>query len=116
MTVFVSTRDDRVLDAGLAGERTHLAWIRTGLGVLVSGGAAIKVMLFEPKIGELAGCVIVGLGAVTWTAGYLRYLFGRVVTDQARAGSVRRIVRLVATGIALAAIGALVLGAFAEGR
>lgn len=57
-------------DPGLASERTDLAWNRSGLALLACGAAVLKGV---PPAGvsarQLAGTVILVLGAFTWALG-----------------------------------------------
>ena len=65
---------DRLYDEGAALERTQMAWVRTGLGVLATSAIAVRLMLDEPT--WLAGGVaLVGglTGAGLLLAGQRRY-------------------------------------------
>jgi putative membrane protein len=48
----------------LAGERTFLAWIRTGLGVVGLGVVTGKLLETEGVIAEVIGLALVALGAL----------------------------------------------------
>jgi putative membrane protein len=60
----------------LANERTLLAWVRTALALDAAG---LGVVRFAPPLGpeggpEVAGAILVLLGAVTAWSGYRRFL------------------------------------------
>lgn len=75
----------------LANERTMLAWVRTGIGIIAFGFAVVKFSLFVKQV-QLAlglshngaipkshgyssaiGIALVGVGAITLLLSYLRY-------------------------------------------
>jgi uncharacterized membrane protein YidH (DUF202 family) len=96
---------------GLAGERTDLAWSRSGLALLVAGGAIARRIWLE--VGTATGRVVIftllGLGAVVcvsamwWARLAARSTIeGRLVTDR---GPLRR----VTVGTLLFAAAALVM-------
>lgn len=66
---------DMVVDAGLAAERTFLAWQRTAIGVVAGSGLATRYV--APAVGGVVPIVIgitgivLGLGALIWMR--LRY-------------------------------------------
>lgn len=49
----------RLFDEGAALERTQMAWVRTGLGVLATSAIAVRLMLDEPTW-LAAGVALVG--------------------------------------------------------
>lgn len=51
-------------DPGLAGERTALAWTRTGISVAALGGAILKTS-------PLAGVLVLAMSALVWGIGRL---------------------------------------------
>ena len=57
----------------LANERTLLAWLRTGLMLLVSGGTLIKLFEGEPLL-EVTGYVLMPLGLIASVLGVYRFL------------------------------------------
>jgi putative membrane protein len=72
----------------LANERTYLAWLRTGVGIMVFGFVVVKFSLFVkqfsamlPEAAQLKskgyssvlGIVLVATGALTVVLSYLRY-------------------------------------------
>ena len=58
--------DPEDLDAGLARERTLLAWNRTGLAFMALGGSVIKLV-------PVPGICILAMGALIWLMGYAQY-------------------------------------------
>ncbi len=70
---------DRLFDEGAALERTQMAWVRTGLGVMATSAIAVRLMLDEPTW-LAAGVALVGGCSATalLLAGQRRY---RVVHD-----------------------------------
>ena len=70
---------DRLFDEGAALERTQMAWVRTGLGVLATSAIAVRLMLDEPTW-LAAGVALLGgvSGAALLLAGQRRY---RLVHD-----------------------------------
>ena len=50
---------DRLFDEGAALERTQMAWVRTGLGLLATSAIAVRLMLDEPTW-LVAGVAVVG--------------------------------------------------------
>lgn len=50
---------DRLFDEGAALERTQMAWVRTGLGLLATTAIAVRLMLDEPTW-LAAGVAVVG--------------------------------------------------------
>jgi len=65
---------DRLFDEGAALERTQMAWVRTGLGVLATSAIAVRLMLDEPTW-LAAGVALVGgvSAAALLLAGQRRY-------------------------------------------
>jgi len=73
----------------LANERTFLAWIRTGIGIMGFGFVVVKFSLFVRQIGlaigtsssvpqtgysHVIGIMLVALGGITIGLSYVRYL------------------------------------------
>lgn len=57
----------------LANERTYLAWVRTGLGVVGLGVVVEKLVETEGAAGQIAGLTLIGFGALTLIYGLQRY-------------------------------------------
>lgn len=72
----------------LANERTMLAWVRTGIGIIAFGFAVVKFSLFIKQIStavgngkmpeshgysSLIGISLVGVGSLTILLSYVRY-------------------------------------------
>lgn len=57
------------LEGGLAGERTDLAWSRTGLAMIVIVGGIGRRALTAPGVLEVASLVVVLLGTLVWGFG-----------------------------------------------
>jgi putative membrane protein len=72
----------------LANERTFLAWIRTGVGIMAFGFVVVKFSLFIKQLSAIlgkevilpqkgysavAGIVLVALGSLTTVFSFLRY-------------------------------------------
>jgi uncharacterized membrane protein YidH (DUF202 family) len=55
---------DRLFDEGAALERTQMAWVRTGLGLLATSALAVRLMLDEPTWLATGVAVVGGSGAV----------------------------------------------------
>ncbi len=67
-------------DPGRAGDRTSLAWIRTGLLPIAAGGAVLRFPGFESVTGhEVLGAAYMALGAFIWIAGRVRFSPSRLV-------------------------------------
>jgi putative membrane protein len=95
----------------LANERTLLAWVRTALALDAAG---IGVVRFAPPLGpeggpEVAGGILVLLGAVTAWSGYRRFL----AADRAiRAGAplpANATPRVLAAALAAVSLGVLAM-------
>jgi putative membrane protein len=72
----------------LANERTFLAWIRTGVGIMAFGFVVVKFSLFIKQLSAIlgkevivhqkghsaaAGIILVALGSLTTILSYVRY-------------------------------------------
>jgi inner membrane protein YidH len=86
--IFMQTNTDKKVSDHLANERTFLAWIRTGIGVMAFGFVVVKFSLFVKQLSLLLnkqyviqekgyssaiGIVLVAVGAVTALFAYKRY-------------------------------------------
>lgn len=98
--------DDRL--AGLAGERTRLAWNRTALALAAAGGAILRgVPSIERPRDTVTGVLILALAGLLWLIGSLRY---RTQRDAGR----RHVLdthglRITAAGVSSAAVIALAI-------
>ncbi|MGQ0824127.1 MAG: DUF202 domain-containing protein [Actinomycetota bacterium] len=95
---------------GLAGERTDLAWSRSGLAIVAVVAAILRRVLDADRHGAavITAALLAG-AAVAWV---LAMGHARAVTIPALAGRAhadRRELRAVAAGTALLGVGALVL-------
>lgn len=83
----------------LANERTYLAWVRTGIGIMAFGFVVVKFSLFVKQIGLLLqtkvatpshgysamiGIILVALGTLSILFSFLQY---RRTENQLRTGS-----------------------------
>lgn len=83
----------------LANERTYLAWVRTGIGIMAFGFVVVKFSLFVKQIGfvlqtkitspshgysALIGIILVALGALSILFAFLQY---RRTEKQLRTGT-----------------------------
>ena len=81
-------KNGRNVSDHLANERTYLAWVRTGIGIMAFGFVVVKFSLFVKQISLLLnkqyiiqqkgyssaiGIVFVAVGAITTILAYLRY-------------------------------------------
>jgi len=79
---------DKKVSDHLANERTYLAWIRTGIGIMAFGFVVVKFSLFVKQLSLLLnktyviqekgyssaiGIILVAVGAVTTLLAYGRY-------------------------------------------
>jgi uncharacterized membrane protein YidH (DUF202 family) len=105
-------------DAGLAAERTELAWGRSAVALLACGAAVIKGL---PKVTgnigrPVVGAIVLLLGALIWASG-VPYARARArATRLGRRPTIRsRELALIAAGTATVGVAALVIGAFFPG-
>jgi len=83
----------------LANERTYLAWVRTGIGIMAFGFVVVKFSLFVKQIGfvlqtkvvapshgysSIIGIILVALGTLAILFAFLQY---RRTESQLRTGS-----------------------------
>jgi putative membrane protein len=95
----------------LANERTFLAWIRTALA-LVAGGLAATQLLPElqlPFAREAIGASLVALGTLLAGAAFRRWAVNEEAMRLERPIPVSRLPAVLAVGVAIVSIGALVL-------
>jgi putative membrane protein len=95
----------------LANERTFLAWIRTALA-LVAGGLAATQLLPELRIDfgrEAIGAGLVGLGTLLAGAAFRRWAVNEEAMRLGRPIPASRLPAVLAVGVAIVAVGSLVL-------
>jgi putative membrane protein len=95
----------------LANERTFLAWIRTALA-LVAGGLAATQLLPElqlPFAREAIGASLVALGTLLAGAAFRRWAVNEEAMRLERPIPASRLPAVLAVGVAIVSIGALVL-------
>lgn len=96
-------------DAGLARERTLLAWTRTALSFCVAG--AVLLRLLGPAAGGVIwlAAVFVAIGAVAWLWGWLTPEVRPAVESRAGRAAVR-VLALGTAAVALVAVAGEVAG------
>jgi putative membrane protein len=95
----------------LANERTFLAWIRTALA-LVAGGLAATQLLPELQIEfarEAIGAGLVGLGTLLAGVSFRRWALNEEAMRMGRPIPSSRLPALLAIGVAIVSVGALLL-------
>jgi putative membrane protein len=95
----------------LANERTFLAWIRTALA-LVAGGLAATQLLPELQIEfarEAIGAGLVGLGTLLAGVAFRRWAINEEAMRLGRPIPASRLPALLAVGVAVVSVGALLL-------
>jgi putative membrane protein len=95
----------------LANERTFLAWIRTALA-LVAGGLAATQLLPElqlPFAREAIGASLVALGTLLAGAAFRRWAVNEEAMRLERPIPASRLPAVLAVGVAIVSIGALIL-------
>ena len=105
-------------DAGLAAERTQLAWGRSALSLFACGAAVAKGGI--PRVSEgtarpIVGATLLVLGAVVWLTGLplARQRSQHASPELRRRPARERELAPVAFGTAVVGVAALVLAAFA---
>jgi uncharacterized membrane protein YidH (DUF202 family) len=102
-----------VRDRGLAGERTELAWGRSGMALFACGAAVAKGI---PKVtGEgrpIIGIIILILGGITWLVSIPLERARRSTDERARLAVHTHELIPVAVGTAAVGLAAFVLAAF----
>lgn len=99
----------------LANERTFLAWLRTGLGLVVLGVGAAQFLELDRNlvpglrvVTDFAALLIV-VGILTAVAGRARYVRGRRQIDQAQFEAAERSITVATVFIAVVGFLSLVL-------
>jgi len=95
----------------LANERTFLAWIRTALALVAGGLAATQLLpdLQVPYGRPAIGTGLVGLGTLLAAAAFRRWIRNEEAMRLQRPIPASRLPAILAIGVALVSIGALVL-------
>lgn len=100
-----------------ANERTFLAWNRTALALIATGVAATQLLpAFDVDFGRrLLGLPLIAMGALVSVASYRRWQANQRALRRGEPPPRSALPVLLAGGIAVVAVVALVLAAFAEG-
>ena len=102
--------------AGLAAERTQLAWSRSALSLLACGAATLKGIPQVTDGHPLTGAVLLLLGGVVWLAGVpLARQRARATALGERPVARRRDLAPVAVGTVIVGIASMVIAAFFPG-
>ena len=96
-------------DPTFAGQRTQLAWSRTGIAFMALGGAVIRDV-------PVAGVLVVALGVTVWVAGYVERRTARTTGRAALARERRRALLFLATLTTIMSGVALAIALFLPGR
>lgn len=103
--------DDDEVTPGLAGERTDMAWSRSGLAVLTCLAAIAKKLL--PELDRVSGTAVIVaalvVGAGAWTVALLWARIVAATTLAGRSVADPRTLRLVAYGSAALGVAAIVI-------
>jgi putative membrane protein len=99
-------------DAGLAAERTELAWGRSALALLACGAAVVKGLrnVTGNEARPAAGVALLALGGLVWLSG-VPYARARARATRAghRPAARSRELGIMAVGTALVGVAALVI-------
>jgi len=97
--------------AGLSGERTDLAWSRSGLGVLACLAAIVKRILPQLSTLDARAIVMVALviGGVAWAFGLFWARMVAATTLAGRRVADTRTLRIVSIGTAALGVAATVI-------
>ena len=93
----------------LANERTFLAWLRTGAGVMVLGVGIARFVDHDVRYALLAGLILVAVGGAGLVYGTVRY---RQVSAQIEAGEDETGLRPSSATAAAAVLGLAIVAAF----
>jgi putative membrane protein len=95
----------------LANERTFLAWIRTALALVAGGLAATQFLpsLAVPGGREVIAVALVGLGTLLAGAAFRRWVTNEEAMRENRPIPTSWLPGVLAVGVGLVAVGALVL-------
>jgi uncharacterized membrane protein YidH (DUF202 family) len=96
-------------DDGLAGERTDLAWGRTGLSMVAILGTLLRAALRAGAAVQVAAVCLGVVGAVIWALGLRRAQALAETTQTGRHAAEERVLTLITGGtLAIALAAALV--------
>lgn len=95
----------------LANERTFLAWIRTSLGLLAGGVGVVQLVprFSIPGGRTTLGVILVSLSLLVSASSYARWERNERAIRMNRALPRSSVARVLALGLSLVAVGALVL-------
>ena len=108
-------RTDDDLNTGLAEERTHLAWRRSGLALVACGVVVFRQIPGVPVEGDrpIAGVAILALGVAAWFLGVRQARMRQRETTTGRPAADPHSLRVVAYGTAAIAVAAFLVGLLA---
>lgn len=98
-------------DEPLAGERTDLAWTRSGIAVAVCIAVLLRRVWPIGRADHLLAVALVGFGTLAWAAALLLARRIARTTHHGRETMDGHTLRLISGGTFVLALGALVLGA-----
>jgi hypothetical protein len=96
----------------LAGERTDLAWTRSGIAFAVCVAVLLRRVWPLDESGDLLALGLAGAGAVAWIIGLVVARRVARTTHAGRAVMDARTLRTISAGTFVLALGAFVLGLF----
>ena len=99
-------------DEGLAGERTDLAWTRSGVAAIVCVGVLLRRLWPLDRADHAIALALVAAGAVAWASGLVVARRVAETTHQGRDVIAPGTLRLISAGTFVLALGAFVLGCF----
>jgi uncharacterized membrane protein YidH (DUF202 family) len=105
----VSARS-RGSDPGVAGERTDLAWNRSGLAVLVCVAVLLRRAWPLDRADHVVALALIGVGASAWAVGLVTARSVSRTTHQGRDVMGAGTLRLICLGTTALAAGTFVLG------
>lgn len=99
-------------DEGLAGERTDLAWTRSGVAAIVCVGVLLRRLWPLDRADHALALALVAVGSIAWASGLIVARRVAETTHQGRDVIGRGTLHLISTGTFVLALGAFVLGCF----
>jgi uncharacterized membrane protein YidH (DUF202 family) len=99
-------------DEPLAGERTDLAWTRSGIAFAVCVAIVLRRVWPLDESGDLLAVGLVGVGAMAWAVGLVVARRVARTTHGGRDVMDARTLRTITAGTFVLALGAFVLGMF----
>jgi uncharacterized membrane protein YidH (DUF202 family) len=97
-------------DEPLAGERTDLAWTRSGIAFIVCIGVLLRRVWPINRADHLLAVALVGVGAIAWASGLLIARRVARTTHHGRDVMDGPTLRLISGGTFVLAIAAFILG------